>query len=66
MAQDVCDARQDPHVDPALPTTAAACDSERYDERDVPKPVSWDYDRSFYTCNRLDQNPTNTNPENAG
>lgn len=61
MAQDVCDARQDPHVDPALPTTAEACAGERYDERDVPKPVSWDYDTNFYTCNRLDQNPTNTN-----
>ncbi|PTL81815.1 DUF1585 domain-containing protein [Vitiosangium sp. GDMCC 1.1324] len=52
--QDVCDARQDPHADPALPADAAACAKERYDERGVPLPVSWDYNGNFYTCTRLD------------
>lgn len=61
VAQDVCSARQDPHVDPALPATADACNKERYDERGVPLPVSWDYDVNFYTCERLDQTPTNAN-----
>ncbi|HYO70372.1 MAG TPA: DUF1585 domain-containing protein, partial [Archangium sp.] len=56
MAQDVCSARQDTHVDPALPATAEACTKERYDERGVPMPVSWDYDLNFYTCTRLDRN----------
>ncbi len=61
VAQDVCSARQDPHVDPALPATADACTQERYDERGVPLPVSWDYDVNFYNCERLDQTPTNAN-----
>ena len=59
IAQDVCGARQDPHMDPALPATAEACAKERYDERGVPLPVSWDYDTNFYTCERLDLTPTN-------
>ncbi len=59
IAQDVCGARQDPHADPALPATAEACARERYDERGVPLPVSWDYDTNFYTCERLDLTPTN-------
>ncbi|PTL77187.1 DUF1585 domain-containing protein [Vitiosangium sp. GDMCC 1.1324] len=59
IAQDDCGAaRQDPHADPALPTTAEACAQERYDERGVPLPVSWDYDTNYYTCTRLDQTPT--------
>lgn len=53
FAQDVCDARQDSHADPALPTTADACAKERYDERGVPKPVSWDYSTNYYTCTPL-------------
>jgi hypothetical protein len=53
IAQDVCDARQDPHADPALPA-AADCAKERYDARGVPLPVSWDYDTNFYRCDRLD------------
>ncbi|MFL5353860.1 DUF1585 domain-containing protein [Archangium sp.] len=60
LAQDVCDARQDAHADPALPTTTADCAKERYDDRGVPLPVSWDYDTNFYACTRLDQNPTDT------
>ncbi len=53
LAQDVCNARQDPHADPALPA-AADCAKERYDERGVPLPVSWDYDLNYYRCDRLD------------
>ncbi|WNG33652.1 DUF1585 domain-containing protein [Archangium violaceum] len=53
LAQDVCNARQDPHADPALPSTAAACAKERYDERGVPNPVSWDYNTNYYTCTPL-------------
>ncbi|MFY0564122.1 DUF1585 domain-containing protein [Archangium lansingense] len=62
MAQDVCNARQDPHADPALPATTAACSAERYDERGVPKPVSWDYDTNFYNCTRVDQNLADGTP----
>ncbi|WP_386981521.1 DUF1585 domain-containing protein [Archangium violaceum] len=59
IAQDVCTARQDPHVDPPLPATADACAKERYDEQGVPMPVSWDYDTNFYTCTRLDRDASN-------
>ncbi len=51
--QDACNAwREDPHAEPA---GEKAC----YDERGVPLPVSWDYDTSYFRCERLDQNPTN-------
>ncbi|HSP81194.1 MAG TPA: DUF1585 domain-containing protein, partial [Myxococcaceae bacterium] len=53
IAQDACNAwREDPHAEPA---GEKAC----YDERGVPLPVSWDYDTSYYRCERLDQNPAN-------
>ena len=56
LAQDVCDARQDPQADPPLPE-ASVCLAERYDARGVPLPVSWDYDLNLYRCDRLDQDP---------
>jgi len=64
LAQDVCDARQDPQADPPLPdktlpveTQRELCRAERYDSRDVPLPVSWDYDLNFFRCARLDEDP---------
>ncbi|WP_407653811.1 DUF1585 domain-containing protein [Archangium lipolyticum] len=52
IPQDSCNSpRQDPHAEP---TAAKTC----YDTRGVPLPVSWDYDTTYYRCDRLDQNPT--------
>ena len=54
IAQATCnDSWQDPQ------TRASGEVKKCFDDRNVPLPVSWDYDtNSFYRCERLDQTPT--------